>query len=88
MIFSRSSRETKVAMVTQGQPGKQPVLSPGGKQGSKTERTQGLGGRLSLIHVNWEPGGLREALLSPKRLAGGAACPGSAQGRQADASTQ
>ena len=40
--FSKSSRETKVAMVTQGPPGKQPIFSPGGKQGLKPKRTQSL----------------------------------------------
>ena len=40
--FSRRSRETKGAMVTQGPPGKQPILSPGGKQGLKPKRIQGL----------------------------------------------
>ena len=40
--FSKSSRETKVAMVTQGLPGKQPIFSPRGKQGLKPKRTQSL----------------------------------------------
>ena len=40
--FSRRSRETKGTMVTQGPPGKQPILSAGGKQGLKPKRIQGL----------------------------------------------
>ena len=38
--FSRSSRETKMATVTQGPPGKQPIFSPTGKQGLKPKRTE------------------------------------------------
>ena len=37
--FSKSSRETKVAMVTQGPPGKQPIFPPlRRKAGVKTQR--------------------------------------------------
>lgn len=65
------------------QPGKQPVFSPGGNQGSKTAKTQGLGKETpSLVPLNLEPGlsGLSKALWPPQRPAGGTACPGSMQG--------